>query len=243
VLAKVTFAMSENDPDLRVMKVVADYYSLHRNLRLDFINGKPIKAVELLMSVVKPITLKDLIESKVEMDKSKLKKDFLEVVAYLKKMAIIHDKHCQVVDHKKTGDSGIKNTGKSSNAGSRISIHNSGENAYGGGSNKASDRDRTKSSHERSSDSIGTGKQSAQEQPPYLNTKKCAVEKDYLSDCPHNSMDKDIVLLFEYKKKRDADKKKASFKTLGINGATSENRDGQTAYLAAQNLGVKVRFW
>jgi hypothetical protein len=41
VLAKVTFAMSEEDPALRVMKAVADYYSLHRNLRLHFINGKP----------------------------------------------------------------------------------------------------------------------------------------------------------------------------------------------------------
>jgi hypothetical protein len=29
VLAKVTFAMSEKDPALRVMKAVADYYSLH----------------------------------------------------------------------------------------------------------------------------------------------------------------------------------------------------------------------
>jgi hypothetical protein len=45
VQAKVTFAMSEKDPALRVMKAVADYYSLHRNLRLDFINGKPKKAV------------------------------------------------------------------------------------------------------------------------------------------------------------------------------------------------------
>jgi hypothetical protein len=33
---------------------------------------------------------------------------------------------------------------------------------------------------------------------------------------------------------------KANFKTLGNNGATSENRDGQTAYLTAENLGVKV---
>jgi hypothetical protein len=39
---------------------------------------------------------------------------------------------------------------------------------------------------------------------------------------------------------RDADKKKANFKTLGNNGATSENKDGQTAYLTAENLGVKV---
>jgi hypothetical protein len=93
VQAKVTFAMSEKDPALRVMKAVADYYSLHRNLRLDFINGKPKKAVEHLVSVIKPATLKALIESKLEMDKSELKKDFLEFVGYLKKMAIIHDEH------------------------------------------------------------------------------------------------------------------------------------------------------
>jgi hypothetical protein len=49
-----------------------------------------------------------------------------------------------------------------------------------------------------------------------------------------------MALMSEYKKKRNADKKKASFKTLGNNGATSENRDGQTAYLMAENLGVKV---
>jgi hypothetical protein len=46
--------------------------------------------------------------------------------------------------------------------------------------------------------------------------------------------------LSEYKKKRDANKKKANFKKLGNNGATSDNRDGQTAYLTADNLGVKV---
>jgi hypothetical protein len=46
--------------------------------------------------------------------------------------------------------------------------------------------------------------------------------------------------LSEYKKKRDADKNKANFKTLDNNGATADNRDGQTAYLTAENLGVKV---
>jgi hypothetical protein len=56
---------------------------------LDFINGKPRKAVEHLVSVIKPATLKDLIESKLEVNKSDLKKDFLEFVAYLDKMAII----------------------------------------------------------------------------------------------------------------------------------------------------------
>jgi hypothetical protein len=86
VLAKVTFAMSEKDPALRVMKAVADYYSLHRNQRLDFINGKPKKAVEHLVSVIRPATLKALIESELGMDKSELKKDFLEFVKYLEEM-------------------------------------------------------------------------------------------------------------------------------------------------------------
>jgi hypothetical protein len=61
-----------------------------------------------------------------------------------------------------------------------------------------------------------------------------------MSACPHTGKDEAIVLLSEYKKKSDADKKKTNFKTLGNNGATSENRDGQTAYLTAENLGVKV---
>jgi hypothetical protein len=77
VLAYVSFTMSVNDPALRIKKAAADYYSLHINLRLDFINGKPKKAVEHLVSVIKPATLKALIESKLEMDTSKLKKDFL----------------------------------------------------------------------------------------------------------------------------------------------------------------------
>jgi hypothetical protein len=101
VLAKVTSAMWEKYPALRIMKAVADYYSLHRNLRLDFINGKPREAIEHLVSVIRPATLKALIGSKLAVDKSELKKDFLELVAYLKKMAIIHDEHFHVVDHKK----------------------------------------------------------------------------------------------------------------------------------------------
>jgi hypothetical protein len=97
VLAKVSFAMSEKDPALRVMKAVADHYSLHQNLRLDFINGNPKKAVEHLVSVIRQATLKALIESKLEMDKSELKVDFLEGVKYLEEMAIIHEQHCHVV--------------------------------------------------------------------------------------------------------------------------------------------------
>jgi hypothetical protein len=75
-----------------------------------------------------------------------------------------------------------------------------------------SDRERTKFGHGRSSDLTGTGKQSAREPPPCLNTKKCAGEKHYLSDCPHTRKDEDILLLSEYKKKKDADKKKANLK-------------------------------
>jgi hypothetical protein len=222
VLAKVTFAISEKDSALRVMKAVADYFSMHRNLRLDFINGKPKKVVEHLVSVFKLATFKALIEMKM----SELKKDFLEFVSYLKKMAFIHDDHCHVVEHKKTGDSGMKNNCKGNDAGSRSSGKKSGGRSHAGSSSKASDRDRTKSGHGRSSDSTDSGKQSAREPPPCLSTQKCAGEKHYLSDCSHTGMDEAIVLLSEYKKKRNADKKKATLKTLANNRATSDNRDG-----------------
>jgi hypothetical protein len=113
---------------LRVMKAVADYYSLHRNL----INGKPKKAVEHLVSVIRPAILKAQIESKLEKDKSELKKEFLEFVKYLERVAIIHDEHCHVVEQKKTGDPGTKNNGKSNDAGSRSSGHNAGGSSHGG---------------------------------------------------------------------------------------------------------------
>jgi hypothetical protein len=101
VLAVVYFAMSEKNPVLRVMKPVADYLSLHRNLKLDFINGKPKRAVEQLVSDIKPATLEALIESKLEMDKSDPKNIFLEFIAYLQKMDVIRDEHCHVSDHQK----------------------------------------------------------------------------------------------------------------------------------------------
>jgi hypothetical protein len=144
------------------------------------------------------------------------------------------------LEQKKTGDSGTKNTGKGNEPGSRCSVHNSRGIPHRVARNKASDHDRTKSGHGRSSYAMGTGKQSAREPPPCLNTKKYAGEKHYLSDCPHTGKDESIVLLSEYKKKRDADKKKAKLKTLGNNRATADSRDGQTAYLTAENLGVKV---
>jgi hypothetical protein len=159
------------------MKAISDYYSLHRNLRLGFIDGKPKNAVEHQVSVIRPATLKTLMERKLEMDKSELKKDLLEFVKYLEEVAIIHNEHSHVVEHKNTGDSGMKNTGNRSDADSRSSGHNSGGSAYEDGTKSASDRGQTKSGHGRSSDSTGTGKQSAREPPPCLNTKKCAGEK------------------------------------------------------------------
>jgi hypothetical protein len=83
-----------------------------------------------------------------------------------------------------------------------------------------------KSGNGGSSDSNDTGMQSAREPPPCRNTKQCAEEKHCMSICPHTGMDKAIVLLFEYKKKRDADKIKANFKTLGNSRAMDDNRDG-----------------
>jgi hypothetical protein len=47
-------------------------------------------------------------------------------------------------------------------------------------------------------------------------------------------------LLTEYKKQRDADIKKANFKTLDNNRPTDDDRDRQTVYLTAENLGFKV---
>jgi hypothetical protein len=112
VSAKMKFSMSETDPALRVVKSVADWYSLPRNLKLEFINGKPKKSVEHLASVIQPAIIKALIQSKLEMDKSGLKKDFLEFVASLERMAIIRGEHSHVIDHKQTGDSGTKNLAK-----------------------------------------------------------------------------------------------------------------------------------
>jgi hypothetical protein len=116
------------------------------------------RAVKHLVSVIKPATLKALIESNLKIDKSELKKIFLEFVKYLEEMAIVHDEHCRVEEQKKTGDSGTKNNGQISDAGSRSSGHNAGGSSHGGASNKASDRDRTKSGHGRSTYSTGTGK-------------------------------------------------------------------------------------
>jgi hypothetical protein len=61
MLAKVSCTIKEKYPAQRVTQAVADYYSLYRNLRLDFINGRPksaVEAVEHLLSVIRPATLK-----------------------------------------------------------------------------------------------------------------------------------------------------------------------------------------
>jgi hypothetical protein len=69
----------------------------------------------------------------------------------------------------------------------------------------------------------------------------CRRENHYLSDCPHTGRDEAFVLLSEYNKTRDADKKKANFKTLGNNRAKDDNRDGQITHLMAENLEIKVK--
>jgi hypothetical protein len=121
MLAKVSFAMSEKDSALRVIKAVAVYLSFHRNLELDFINGKQKTGVEDLESVIKPAATKAPIESKVEVDRSDVKLDFLGFIAYVETMAIIRDEHCHVADYRTTADSVTKNTGKSSDVGGRSS--------------------------------------------------------------------------------------------------------------------------
>jgi hypothetical protein len=93
---------------------------LHRNLRLDFNHGGPQKLVEHLVSVIKPALLTSLIESKLEMDKSNFKKDILEFVAYLEKMAILFDEHGHVVHNRKTGDPGAKNMAKETTLASKV---------------------------------------------------------------------------------------------------------------------------
>jgi hypothetical protein len=74
-------------------------------------------------------------------------------------MAIIHDEHGHVVDHKKTATLATKNMAKGSDAGSKSSGHNPGGHLSGGGRNRTSDRDRTKASNGSTLDSSGTGNQ------------------------------------------------------------------------------------
>jgi hypothetical protein len=112
------------------------------------------KQSSILCRYIKPFTLKDLVESKLHIDMSDLEKDLLEFDAYLETISIIHDEHCHVEKPKKTIDPGLKNTSKSSDAGIRSSGRNFGGKLYGRGSNKGSYRDRTKSGHEFSSDSM-----------------------------------------------------------------------------------------
>jgi hypothetical protein len=54
MLAKELLTMSEKDPALRVRRAFPDYFSLYRNLILDFINGKPKKEVEHLALEIRP---------------------------------------------------------------------------------------------------------------------------------------------------------------------------------------------
>jgi hypothetical protein len=57
------------------------------------------------------------------MDKSDLKKNFLEFVAYLEKMAIMNGEHSHMISRMKMGGSGKRYVAKSSDAGSPSSGH------------------------------------------------------------------------------------------------------------------------
>jgi hypothetical protein len=126
--------------------------------------------------------------------------------------------------------------GKGNDAGSRSSGHNAGGSSHGGASNKASDRERTKSGHGRSAESTSTGKQSAREPPPCLSTKKCAGEKHYLSDFSHTGKDEAMTLLSEYKKKRDSYKGFTIFRTYPLN--TERSSRGSLAYRSRENVSL-----
>jgi hypothetical protein len=191
------------------------------------------------VSVNNPDTLMFLIESRLEMNNSDLKKDFPEFVACLKKMAIIHYEHCHVVEHKETGDSGIKNIGKSSDAGSHSSEQNSGVTHM-----EMSPICRLTVT-ERSPDMEGRRTRLALESSQ-LESRRLASKQNSVrarsTICP-------TVLTLESTKllscclstrRRYMPTKRRHFKSLGNNGATADNRDGQAAILKAENLGVKV---
>jgi hypothetical protein len=57
------------------------------------------------------------------MDKSDLKKNFLEFVAYLEKMAIMNGERSHMISRMKMGGSGKRYVAKSSDAGSPSSGH------------------------------------------------------------------------------------------------------------------------
>jgi hypothetical protein len=102
------------------------------------------KAVEHLVPVIKPATLKALMEQ--TRDGQVGTQEGLPRVRWLPERNGYHTQRALSCGGKQgSGDSGMKNTGKSSDAGSRSSGHNFGGSAYGGASNKASDLDRTKS--------------------------------------------------------------------------------------------------
>jgi hypothetical protein len=133
VRSKVVFHMSEKDPALRVTKAVRDYMTLHRNLKLNLVKGKPKKAVEHIVSAIKPVLLKVLVESDLELDQSDLKKDFFQFIKYLEDISVVHDRH---------GRAAGKNGGGGSNMDDKIIAKGSGRGlggkpgGSGGGGNK-----------------------------------------------------------------------------------------------------------
>jgi hypothetical protein len=110
--------------------------------------------------------------------------------------------------------------------------------ASGGDSSKTFNRDQTKTGNGNSSDSSGTGRSLCGSLRLFLT--QSAGGSIFLSDCLHTSKKKVIIMLAEYKKERDADKKKSNLSTLRSNCAMADTRDGQISYLTSENLVVMV---
>jgi hypothetical protein len=176
---KAVFHMAENDPALRVTKEIGEYLTLYRNLKLDLVKNKPKRAVEHIVSVIKPTTLKSIVESDLELDKSDLKKDFFKFIEYFEAIAIVHDRHGRPDTTKNGGgnaayENGSMNSSRSSGRGK----------SSGGNGNKHKKLDNSDTS--KVSDNGGKANRSTEHQAPTcLNVKKCPGKRHYVSDCPN----------------------------------------------------------
>jgi hypothetical protein len=107
--------------------------TLHRNLKLYLVKGKPKKAFERIVSAINPVSLMVLVESDLELDQSDLKNDLFQFIKYLEDISVVHDRH---------GRAAAKNGGGGSNMDDKIVVKGSGRGlggktgGSGGGGNK-----------------------------------------------------------------------------------------------------------
>jgi hypothetical protein len=103
--------------------------------------------------------------------------------------------------------------------------------------------ERSPDSYGRSSESTDPGKQSVREPPPCLNTKKCAGEKHYLSDCPHSGKDDTMYLLSSTRKRGMPTKRR---RTLRLWEKTERRRTTEMARprISRQRISEsRSRYW